>query len=58
MKKTYIVPEVTVYNTLPVGIIASSLGLGNGTVGEEEVLSREDEDDHTPSSPNIWDQGW
>lgn len=58
MKKMYIAPEV---ETIKVG--AMNMLAGSLKVNEEEVdtsvsggqLGRED---NTPSSPNLWEQGW
>ena len=56
MKKTYITPEVEVIKVGAVNILASSPGFSNeGSVDDGEELGRED---NTPSSPNLWDQGW
>ena len=57
MKKTYIAPEVEVIKVGAVNILASSPGFSDeGSVGDNEELGRED--NHTPSRPNLWDQGW
>ena len=57
MKKTYITPEVEVVKVGAVNILASSPGFSeDGTVGDNEELGRED--NHTPSRPNLWEQGW
>ena len=57
MKKTYITPEVEVVKVGAVNILASSPGFsGEGSVDDGEELGRED--NHTPSSPNLWDQVW
>lgn len=55
MKKQYLTPEMTVYNVVSHGLVATSnMGLNDGSVGEDEVLSREDK----PVTPNLWEQGW
>ena len=57
MKKTYIAPEVEVIKVGAVNILASSPGFSDeDSVGDNEELGRED--NHTPSRPNLWDQGW
>ena len=57
MKKTYITPEVEVIKVGAVNILASSPGFSeDGTVGDNEELGCED--NHTPSRPNLWEQGW
>ena len=57
MKKTYIAPEVEVVKVGAVNILASSPGFSDeGSVDDGEELGRED--NHTPSRPNLWDQGW
>ena len=59
MKKTYIAPEVEVIKVGAISMLAASLNLNDDTqvdTGTEGVqLGRED---HTPSRPNLWDQGW
>ena len=57
MKKIYIAPEVEIIKVGVVNMLASSPGFSDeGSVGDGEELGRED--DHTPSRPNLWEQGW
>ena len=61
MKKTYITPEVEVIKVGAVSMLATSgqegsLGTGGTVDGADGALGRED--NHTPSRPNLWDQGW
>lgn len=57
MKKMYIAPEVETIKINSVSMLASSPGISNeGSVGDGEELGRED--NHTPSRPNLWEQGW
>lgn len=60
MKKTYIAPSVEVIKVGAISMLAASIGLHDDTPvdtsGEGVQLGRED--DHTPSSPNLWEQGW
>ena len=57
MKKTYITPEVEVVKVGAVNILASSPGISDdGEAGDGDELGRED--NHTPSRPNLWEQGW
>ena len=60
MKKTYITPEVEVIKVGAISMLAASLNLNDDTqvdTGTDGVqLGRED--NHTPSRPNLWDQGW
>lgn len=58
MKKTYIVPYVEEINIGVISMLAASIGFNNtevDTSGEGVQLGRED---NTPSSPNLWEQGW
>ena len=58
MKKTYITPEMEVIKVGAVSMLAASLGISNdevNTSAEGVQLGRED---NTPSSPNLWEQGW
>lgn len=62
MKKMYIAPEVETIKVNAMNMLAASLPIG-GDSNEEGVdtsvpgtqLGRED---NTPSSPNLWEQGW
>ena len=57
MKKMYITPEVETIKVGAVSILASSPGFSEGgSVKDNEELGRED--NHTPSRPGIWEQGW
>ena len=59
MKKTYIAPSVEVIKVGAISMLAASLAINNDTTVntsiDGEQLGRED---NTPSSPNLWDQGW
>lgn len=59
MKKTYIAPSVEEIKVSAVNVLATSvLSISNNTVdtsGDGVQLGRED---NTPSSPNLWEQGW
>jgi hypothetical protein len=58
MKKTYITPEVEVIKVGAVSMLATSMGISDkevDTSGDGVQLGRED---NTPSSPNLWEQGW
>ena len=58
MKKTYITPEVEVIKVGAISMLAASMGISNDEVdtsGNGVQLGRED---NTPSSPNLWEQGW
>lgn len=62
MKKIYIIPEVEIYETAVCDMLLESSdysfdrdGTG-GTVGEEDVLGRDDSWRH--GNNNAWDQGW
>lgn len=61
MKKMYIAPEVETVKVNAVSMLATSgeegsLGTGGNTGDASGALGREDE--HTPSRPNLWEQGW
>ncbi|MBO5706010.1 MAG: hypothetical protein J6S05_03285 [Bacteroidaceae bacterium] len=58
MKKTYITPEVEVIKVGAVYMLATSMEISGqevNTSAEGVQLGRED---NTPSSPNLWEQGW
>lgn len=58
MKKTYITPEVEVIKVGAISMLAASMGICDkevDTSGDGVQLGRED---NTPSSPNLWEQGW
>ena len=58
MNKTYITPVVEVIKVGAISMLAASMGINDkevDTSGEGVQLGRED---NTPSSPNLWDQGW
>ena len=56
MKKTYIAPSVEVIKVGAISMLAASMGINDKEVDTEtDQLGRED---NTPSSPNLWDQGW
>ncbi len=58
MKKTYIKPEVNIFDVELNSIIATSLGLHDTEIDTSSTgvqLGREDNDF---SAPNVWDQGW
>ena len=58
MKKTYITPEVEVIKVGAISMLAASMGISDkevDTSGDGVQLGRED---NTPSSPNLWEQGW
>ena len=60
MKKTYIAPSVEVIKVGAISMLAASMRIINDnttvdTSGDGVQLGRED---NTPSSPNLWDQGW
>ena len=57
MKKTYITPEVEVIKVGAVSMLATSMGISDKEVDTSNggQLGRED---NTPSSPNLWEQGW
>ena len=62
MKKEYISPEVEVIEIgLKDGILnKTSITIG-GDMEDDDVASRDNYDDNTPSRPgsgNVWDQGW
>ena len=56
MKKTYIAPSVEVIKVGAISMLAASMGINDKEVDTEtDQLGRED---NTPSSPNLWEQGW
>ena len=58
MRKTYIAPSVEIIKVGAISMLAASMEINNtevDTSGENVQLGRED---NTPSSPNLWDQGW
>lgn len=58
MKKTYITPEVELIKVGAISMLAASMGISDkevDTSGDGVQLGRED---NTPSSPNLWEQGW
>ena len=57
MKKTYIAPEVELIKVGTVSMLATSMGISDKEVDTSNggQLGRED---NTPSSPNLWEQGW
>ncbi len=58
MRKTYIAPSVEIIKVGAISMLAASMEINNtevDTSGEGVQLGRED---NTPSSPNLWDQGW
>ena len=59
MKKTYIAPSVEVIKVGAISMLAASMVINNDTTVNTSIdgvqLGRED---NTPSSPNLWDQGW
>ena len=59
MKKTYIAPSVEVIKVGAISMLAASMVINNNstvdTSDEDVQLGRED---NTPSSPNLWEQGW
>ena len=58
MRKTYITPSVEIIKVGAISMLAASMEINNtevDTSGEGVQLGRED---NTPSSPNLWDQGW
>ena len=59
MRKTYIAPSVEIIKVGAISMLAASIGINDNT----EVNTSEDgvqlgREDNTPSSPNLWDQGW
>lgn len=58
MKKIYTKPSMEVIKVASMSIIAASIVEGDNTGSTDGALGREDLDDHTPSRPNIWEQGW
>ena len=59
MKKTYIAPQVEVIKVGAISMLAASMKINDkevDTSGDGVQLGREDK--HTPSHPNIWEQGW
>lgn len=61
MKKMYIAPEVETIKVNAMNMLATSLPIGGDSSEEVDTsvpgtqLGRED---NTPSSPNLWEQGW
>ena len=58
MRKTYIAPSVEIIKVGAISMLAASMEINNtevDTSGDGVQLGRED---NTPSSPNLWDQGW
>ena len=60
MKKTYIATEVERVKVNTVSMLATSgeqgsINTGGNTGDASGALGRED---NTPSSPNLWEQGW
>ena len=59
MKKTYIAPSVEVIKVGAISMLAASMVINNNDTVDTSVdgvqLGRED---NTPSTPNLWDQGW
>ena len=56
MKKTYIAPSVEVIKVGAISMLAASMGINDKEVDTEtDQLGRED---NTPSTPNLWEQGW
>ena len=56
MKKIYTKPSMEVINVSSISIIATSIVEGDNTGSTDGALGRED--NHTPSRPNLWEQGW
>lgn len=61
MKKKYITPELEIIEIgLDGTLMSTSIPLG-GDIEDDDVASRDNYYDNTPSRPgsgNIWDQGW
>lgn len=61
MKKEYISPDVEVIEIgLDGTLICTSIPIG-GDIEDDDVASRDNYDDNTPSRPgsgNVWDQSW
>ena len=58
MKKTYIAPSVEVIKVGAISMLAASMGLNETTVDTSVDGGQLGREDNTPSSPNLWDQGW
>ena len=58
MKKTYIAPSVEVIKVGAISMLAASMGINETTVDTGEGGVQLGREDNTPSSPNLWDQGW
>lgn len=59
MKKTYIAPSVEEIKVSAVNMLAASvLSISNDTVDTSDGGVQLGREDNTPSSPNLWEQGW
>ena len=58
MKKTYIAPSVEVIKVGAISMLAASMGINNTEVDTSKDDVQLGREDNTPSSPNLWDQGW
>ena len=58
MKKTYIAPEVEVIKVGAISMLAASMGISDKEVNTSDEGVQLGREDNTPSSPNLWEQGW
>lgn len=57
MKKIYIAPSIEVLNVVANNIVATSLGVGEGSTDTSNPDNQDAREDK-PSRPNLWEQGW
>lgn len=59
MKKTYIIPELTVQFMEPQSLIAESLPMGDDELEEGDILVKRDRNvDNSSDSYNVWNEDW
>ena len=59
MKKTYIIPELTVQFMELQSLIAESLPIGGDELDEGDILVKRDRNaDNSSDSYNVWNEDW
>lgn len=59
MKKTYIIPELTVQFMELQSLIAESLPIGGDELDEDDILVKRDRNaDNSSDSYNVWNEDW
>lgn len=58
MKKMYIAPEVETIKVNAMNMLAGSMGVNEEVVDTSTPGTQLGREDNTPSSPNLWEQGW